>query len=144
MSKILIIGYTNTAFLATIGEGFVSPVPSPIVFNVTQFNPGEHYDPETGIYTVPYDGVYMITATLRGEPDNDFGVEIMVDGVRTAENRNADAGGVGKITATISIILDLNMEQQFWINPFSMTSLFGGSGSVFMYSWFAGYLISAD
>ena len=130
--------------MATIKEGFVSPVPSPVVFNLTQFNIGEQYDPQTGIYTVPYNGTYMITATLRGEPDDDFGVEIMVDNVRTAENRNADTDGTGKITATISIILYLNVEQQFWVNPFNMTSLFGGSGSAFMYSWFAGYLISAD
>ena len=137
------LGYSNTAFLVTI-EGFISPVPDPVVFNLTQFNPGEHYDPQTGIYTVPFDGKYMFTATLRGQPDHDFGAVINVDGIRTVENRNADNGGLGNISASISIILYLTSGQEISVSPYDLDLMWGGSAGGITYSWFTGYLISAD
>ena len=46
------------------------------------------------------------------QPDNDYAVMINVDGIQTAENRNADNGGPGYISAAVSVVLDLNAGQE--------------------------------
>lgn len=40
-----------------------------ILFNKVLVNDGDAYDPHTGIFTAPYDGRYLITATLTPERD---------------------------------------------------------------------------
>ena len=53
----LLIGYSDTSFQATFDVDYLTPT-NPIVFNVARNNAGGHYDPTTGIYTVPLDGTY--------------------------------------------------------------------------------------
>ena len=48
-------GYSDTSFLATFDTNSVTPS-DPIVFNYPVENTGGHYDPTTGIYTVPISG----------------------------------------------------------------------------------------
>ena len=47
----------DTSFLATISASTLTPS-DPIVFDDAILNTGGHYDPTTGIYTVPIDGTY--------------------------------------------------------------------------------------
>ena len=135
-------GYADTAFLATIDAETVSPVPDPIIFNETRYNPGGHYDPETGIYTVPLDGLYFVSATLRSQPDNDYWMQIVVDGSDIAESRNSDGSGAGYMATTVSVPLHLTTGQQVWVSPGVLDATYGSNP--LMYTWFSAYLISAD
>eukprot|EP00079_Xenopus_tropicalis_P036760 XP_017950531.1 PREDICTED: EMILIN-2 isoform X2 [Xenopus tropicalis] len=47
-----------------------------IQFNNVLVNDGEHYNPETGIFTAPIEGRYMITAVLT--PEQDYHVEAVL------------------------------------------------------------------
>ena len=137
-----IVGYADTAFLATINAGTISPVPNPIIFNETRHNPGGHYDPETGTYTVPLDGLYAVSATLRSHPDNDFSVRIVVDGSLIVNSRNSDGSGAGFMATTASIPLHLTTGQQVWVSPVNLNAAYGSDP--LMHTWFSAYLISAD
>ena len=137
-----IVDYADTTFLATINAGTISPVPNPIIFNETRYNPGGHYDPQTGIYTVPLDGLYAIAATLRSYPDNDYAVRIVADGSPIVNSRNSDSGGVGYMTTIVSVPLYLTIGQQVWVSPVSLDAAYGSDP--LMHKWFSAYLISAN
>ena len=136
-------GYADTAFLATIDAGRISPVPDPIIFDETRYNDGGHYDTETGMYTVPLDGLYVISATLRSQPDNDYSVRIVVDGSVIADSRNSDGTGAGYMATTASVPLHLTTGQQVWVSPDNLDATYGSTNTL-MYTWFSAYLISAD
>ena len=145
LNKCLISGYANASFLATMDVGTISPVPDPIIFNYARFNPGGNYDTTTGIYTVPLDGTYAIVTNIRAQPNADFFINIVVDGVHTASSRNGDGSGSGYLSTVVSIPLYLTTGQQVWVKPNSLDAIYGSTDAgVFMYSWFAAYLISAD
>ena len=67
--------------MATISENTVSPVLDPIMFDETRINSGGHYDPTTGIYTVPQDGVYEFYVHILNGPNTDdrWGFRLVVD-----------------------------------------------------------------
>ena len=140
-----LLGYGDTLFLATIGAGVVTQVPSRLVFDEIRLNPGGHYDGTTGIYTVPIDGIYEFNVNVRAEPDRDFGFALVADGVDVAFSRNADGSGLGKISSLLVIPLHATAGQQFWVRPWDLNAIYGrveSDGNLI--SWFAGRLISAD
>ena len=52
----------------------------PILFNYPVHNTGGHYDPTTGIYTVPIDGIYQFIVRIYTNADATIGVILIVDG----------------------------------------------------------------
>ena len=72
-------GYSGTSFLATFDTSPVTPT-DPIVFNYPVHNSGGHYDPTTGIYTVPLDGLYEFIFRLQAYSDASVGAYLVVDG----------------------------------------------------------------
>ena len=84
-------------------------------------------------------------ANVRGQIDDDFAIRLLVDGVNTAESRNADGTGSGYLSTVISIPLHLTTGQQVWVAPNGVEAMYGSNGSgTHMFSWFAAYLIGAD
>ena len=43
-------------------------------------NPGDHYDPTTGIFTVPIDGDYELIVQVLGDNDAEMFIYLNVDG----------------------------------------------------------------
>ena len=74
-------GYSGTSFLASFDAGTLTPG-DPIVFNYPVHNAGGHYDPTTGIYTVPLDGTYEFFFRIYGFEDNSIGAFLIVDDVQ--------------------------------------------------------------
>ena len=73
------VGYFDSAFLATFDT--VSPaVTNPIVFNNAILNTGWNYNPETGIYTAPEDGIYQLMFNLASSADALYNAHLNVDG----------------------------------------------------------------
>ena len=62
----------------------------PIVFNYPVHNTGGHYDPTTGIYTVPLDGIYEIIFRLRAYNDADCPAWLVVDGEEVSKINHAN------------------------------------------------------
>ena len=75
----LYTGYSRTSFLVTFDTSPVTPG-NPIVFNYPVHNVGGHYDPTTGIYTVPLDGIYQLIFCFRARNDATVGAWLVVDG----------------------------------------------------------------
>ena len=55
-------------------------VSDPIVLNYPVHNTGGHYDPTTGIYTIPIDGTYEFIFRFRAFNDTVTGAWLVVDG----------------------------------------------------------------
>ena len=72
------LGYSDTSFLATFETSLVI-TSDPIVFNYPVHNTGGHYDPTTGIYTVPLDGTYEFIFHFWGFNDVTVGALLVVD-----------------------------------------------------------------
>ena len=85
-------GYADATFLATIVDDIISPVPSPISFNESRINPGDHFDNATGTYTAPLDGTYEFYFQVYGYPDVDFIVHLYVDDFEVALIKGSDYG----------------------------------------------------
>ncbi|XP_030068905.1 EMILIN-2 isoform X2 [Microcaecilia unicolor] len=56
-----------------------------IHFNKILMNDGDHYDPQTGIFTAPYEGRYLISAVLTPERDNYVAAVLSVSNMSFAQ-----------------------------------------------------------
>ena len=74
-------GYSGLSFLATFDVGTLTPT-DPIVFNNPVHNSGGHYDPTTGIYTVPQDGIFQFFFRIIAYEDSSTGAFLIVDDVQ--------------------------------------------------------------
>ena len=140
------IGYSDFTFLAGISANDVSPIPTPIVFDDHKINLGDHYNPTTGIYTVPLDGIYEFYVQIESYQDsnNDWGFEIVVDGEDVSYTRHDASGSSASneaVSACLTVLVHLSAGQEVWVETI-LEGLFGSSNE--MYSWFSGHLISAD
>ena len=62
-----IAGYRSAGFLAYLSTNTEAPPGNAsIPFDVEVYDYGDNYNPSSGIYTVPLDGLYVIHARLRG------------------------------------------------------------------------------
>ena len=50
-----VLVYSDTIFLVTLSTDTASS--ADFIFDRDEINPGGHYNPSSGIYTVPYDGI---------------------------------------------------------------------------------------
>ena len=69
------------SFLATFDIQTLTPT-NPIMFDYPILNTGGHYNPTTGIYTVPIDGTYEFIFQYRTLNDNSAESFLEVDGTR--------------------------------------------------------------
>nr|KAF6329936.1 elastin microfibril interfacer 2 [Myotis myotis] len=60
-----------------------------VLFNKVLVNDGDMYDPSTGIFTAPYDGRYLITATLTPERDTYVEAVLSVSNASVAQMHTA-------------------------------------------------------
>ena len=83
-SEYFIQGYSETSFFATFDTSPVTPT-DPIVFNYPLHNTGGHYDPTTGIYTIPLGGTYEFIFHILANNDALFVAWLVVDGTVVSE-----------------------------------------------------------
>ena len=135
--------YEDTYFLATIVENFVSSVPDPLVFDEIRINPGGHYDPTTGIYTVPQNGTYEFYVHLMNGPDtNDlWAFSLVVDDANVDYNLQYEYPDY--ISDATLEMLELSSGQQVSVSPLGTMDYIAGSTGGVMASWFSGRLIKA-
>ncbi|XP_036273493.1 EMILIN-2 isoform X2 [Pipistrellus kuhlii] len=80
-------------FLVSFSAGLTQkPFPSDggvVLFNKVLVNDGDVYDPSTGIFTAPFDGRYLITATLTPERDTYVEAVLSVSNASVAQLHTA-------------------------------------------------------
>ena len=142
ISILFLLGYLNSAFLATKSGG-AGEVTDPIIFDLTPVNYGENYNSTTGIYTVPMNGLYEFNVQIYCWLNGNICVYyITVDGTFMTDTPSAMAAGTESVGRATTVILELSEGQQVWISPgthdYDMTGTLNGMGS-----WFAGQLLMA-
>ncbi len=63
-------GYRSAGFLASLShnvEAPSNPITAPLIFDKEEYDYGNNYNTATGVYTVPYIGMYLIHARVYGE-----------------------------------------------------------------------------
>ena len=126
----IFVGYDDFTFLATISVNPVTPVPTPVVFDDAQINSGGHYDPTTGIYTVPLNGIYEFYVQIESyqDTDNDWSFSVYVDGDEIAFTRH-DASGSSQsgesVSAFLTVLVHLSTGQETWVQAANLDGLYG-------------------
>ncbi|KAF7706196.1 EMILIN-2 [Silurus meridionalis] len=116
-----------------------------IRFNRVLLNDGNHYDPHTGVFTVPSDGLYLLSVVITAQKGE------RVEAVLSVANRSIQkletAGAEGDTStgclcggsASASLVLDLRQGQKVGVVKTSGTLAISSSTEVF--STFSGVLL---
>ncbi|KAJ8312037.1 hypothetical protein KUTeg_009410 [Tegillarca granosa] len=86
-----------------------------IVFDKIITNIGDGYDSNTGIFTVPYEGLYLFHWTILTRPGTIFDTELVVNGVPKRRNAADSGGGKSWNSGSSMVILPLIKNDQIWV-----------------------------
>jgi hypothetical protein len=108
-----------------------------IKFDSVRTNIGGHYSPNTGVFTVPRQGLYMLSATVRSTKGTDLHCVLWVNDVMYEK-----AFGTNYSTGSLNTVLQLKKEDRVYIKKDSKYS--GASEHMLGRYWsmFSGYLIA--
>ena len=130
-------GYQDATFLAALSSTVSGDA---LIFDREEINPGGHYDSSTGVYTVPYDGIYQFSVNAQWN----FGyvsVRVYVDRL-TAGSHVDLIGDASTIYRSPTFILELTAGQT--VEVIQLLSISGVRGcETSLCSYFTGHLISA-
>ncbi len=118
-------------------EGNASPY---IVFDQEKYDYGNNYNTATGVYSVPYDGLYLIHVRVYGL-DNRAHHQIMVNGAAVTYVPLYDPDFVEQAIST-SIVLHLMAKDQLAVNPWFSETIHGNPTQ--MVSSFGANLLYVD
>lgn len=99
-----------------------------IVFDDVLTNIGGGYNPETGIFKVPYTGRYLFSLTVRAQNERQVWAEIVAEPVVIGQ---CDAGDteIDHASASISVVAFLEAGDEVYVRQTKMwTGYFQGNG----------------
>lgn len=112
-----------------------------IVFNKVYVNDGGSYDNQTGVFTAPYDGVYLLSYFIAEYNTGQIVTRLMLDGTNIADSvaesiqdRHNDQGGN-------LVILKLQMGQRVWLETFDTDNVHIDASAAYLYNTFSGFLL---
>jgi hypothetical protein len=125
------------AFSATLSKGFTPSKSEIIKFDSLRTNIGGHYSPNTGVFTVPIQGLYMLSATVRSISGKHLHCGLWVNDVMYER-----AFGTNLTTGSLTTVLQLKKGDRVYIKKDSTYS--GASEGMVGRHWsmFSGYLIT--
>ncbi len=126
--------YRDAGFLAYVDSSMQARGgQKPVIFSKVEYNNQKNYNPVTGVYSVPLDGLYLIHVRIYGE-DNDATHFIRVNGEEVAITEDYNPNNKLQSSST-SIVLhlkkgdqltaDVNFQRTLSGSPDSMLSSFG-------------------
>ena len=125
--KTIVAGYRSAGFLAYLTSQMQGTGVTHIPFDTEVYDYGDNYDPVTGIYTVPYNGLYLIHARVYGW-DNWADHYIRVDNDWVTFTRGADPSGYQFQATSTSIVLHLVAGQEVGVDPYFDGTIDGNAG----------------
>ena len=129
--------YGDTVFLAAL-QSSISSTADPVLFDWEVINHGGHYNPSTGEYTVPYDGIHHFHTQMQGDLSTDtIWLTIQVDGSESGSHRDA---WLFEEYRSATVLLELQAGQA--VNVYMNGGAEGSS--TYLYTYFSGYMISAN
>ncbi|KAJ8312028.1 hypothetical protein KUTeg_009401 [Tegillarca granosa] len=110
-----------------------------VVFDKIITNEGHGYDSKTGIFTVPFDGLYVFHWTVLTYPGTLFNTELVVNGVPKWMNCADASGGKTHSSGSNMVTLSLNQKDQVWIRKWKT-----GGNTMHGYNWsgFSGFKLA--
>ena len=108
-----------------------------IKFDSMRTNIGGHYSPNTGVFTVPRPGLYMLSATVRATGDKHLHCALWVNDVMYER-----VYGTNSSTGSLNTVLQLKKGDRVYIKKDSKHSNSAEHMLGTYYSMFSGYLIA--
>lgn len=97
------------------------PVKTTLKFDDVLLNKGNAYDPTTGVFTAPEDGVYSFEWTFLSIQKSSVYLEIVVDGVRKAITCINQQGSL-HISSSGHLLYELKEGNKVWIRTSHVTA----------------------
>ncbi len=120
-------GYRSAGFLAYLSSQIEAPSGwAPLVFDKEEYDYGNNYNNRTGVYTVPYSGLYLIHARVYGW-DNKAHHYIRVDGESVTYTYKSDPDYNSQAGST-SVVLHLLAGQKVTVDPGFSGTIDGRTG----------------
>ena len=135
--KTLFAGYKSAAFLAYLSADVNGNVNENINFDKEKYDYGDNYNPDTGIYTVPYDGLYFVHAQMYGlnYAAHHF---IIVDDDKVTYSIEYGQSSASQSSRT-AVVLELRAGQEVAVQPTFSTGIEGNTG--YMATYFGATLL---
>ena len=108
-----------------------------IKFNSVRTNIGGHYSPNTGVFTVPRPGLYMLSATVRSTKGTHLHCALWVNDVMYER-----AFGTNYSTGSLNTVLQLKKGDRLYIKKDPKYSNASEHMTGRHWSMFSGYLIA--
>lgn len=132
--------YDVVAFHANIKSHLIdTPINTTIKFENVQLNKGEGYDPMTGVFTAPKDGVYSFAWSFLSRKGDTVYIAAVVDNidhVYTCINNLQSQ----YINSSGNLLYELKKGSKVWIRTFQTPATFMHGG---YYTYFSGSRISS-
>ncbi len=109
------LDHRSAGFLVYLSSDVEGNANRYILFDIKEYDYGNNYNPATGIYTIPYDGMYLVHARVYGR-DKDATHFITVDGTAVTYTKGYDPGNIYQFAST-SIVLHLLSGQEVAVEP---------------------------
>ncbi|CAG2197042.1 C1QL [Mytilus edulis] len=123
------------AFFAFLKNDVTSSGTQVIKFHNVNINKGNYYNPTTGIFTAPRQGIYQISCTIVGYGTGVFQYQITLNGKSFTLGNTSTGGSWNSQTSTV--LMDLKQGDRVYVESR------GGSQKVHANSnsYFSGYLL---
>ena len=108
-----------------------------VIFEREEINPGDYFNNQTGIYTVPCDGIYQFHASAQSNDDNVLNIQIHVDDSVTGSHSD---GYNHENYRSATVLFQLEARQE--VNVYQANGVYGNT--IYLMTYFHGYMISPD
>ena len=134
---------TNVAFSAYLNHSIDNmSLGYTIIMDGIHLNDGNAYSTQTGVFTVPRSGVYLLTYTIYDyQVDHKLEVELVVDKVSMGSAKAEAIGVDHQVEATKVLLLRLNAGQALWLQTYYDAGSSIYSGPINNFSTFSGVLL---
>ena len=134
---------TNVAFSAYLNHSIDNmSLGYTIKMDGIHLNDGNAYSTQTGFFTVPRSGVYLLTYTIYDyQVDHKLEVELVVDKVSMGSAKAEAIGVDHQVEATKVLLLRLNAGQAVWLQTYYDAGSSIYSGPINNFSTFSGVLL---
>ena len=103
-----------------------------IQFSVVKTNYGGYYNPQTSIFTCPYDGIYLFFSSLLGDGTSTWGYIMRESSSLVVMGSNDESSSASNL-----VITECLMGERIWARQRYSADIIGGNAP----STFSGYLL---